>query len=97
MQGGSFDLVVNSTSLGLSPADPLPIDLEALSRVGAVMDLVYGSQDTRFVRSALERGIRAVDGSEMLVHQGAASFERWWGEPAPVEAMRKALGLLRQR
>jgi shikimate dehydrogenase len=96
VQDGSFDLVVNSTSLGLSPSDPLPLDLEAMSRVGAVMDLVYGSQHTPFVRAALERGIRAIDGSEMLVHQGAASFERWWGEAAPVEAMREALGLVRQ-
>jgi shikimate dehydrogenase len=96
VQDGSFDLVVNSTSLGLSPSDSLPLDLEAMSRVGAVMDLVYGSQHTPFVRAALERGIRAIDGSEMLVHQGAASFERWWGEAAPVEAMREALGLVRQ-
>ena len=36
--------------------------------------------------------IRATDGAEMLVQQGAASFERWWGMPAPVEAMREAMG-----
>ena len=35
--------------------------------------------------------IRATDGAEMLVQQGAVSFERWWGIPAPVEAMRAAM------
>ena len=35
--------------------------------------------------------IRATDGAEMLVRQGAASFERWWEIPAPVEAMRAAM------
>ncbi|MEJ2202581.1 MAG: shikimate dehydrogenase [Gemmatimonadota bacterium] len=96
IRGGSFDLVINSTSLGLSAEDPLPLDLEVLSRVGAVMDLIYGSQDTPFVRGALERGVRATDGSEMLVHQGAASFQRWWSEEAPVEAMRDALRRVRE-
>jgi shikimate dehydrogenase len=96
IRGGSFDLVINSTSLGLSAEDPLPLDLEVLSRVGAVMDLIYGSQDTPFVRGALERGVRATDGSEMLVHQGAASFQRWWSEEAPVEAMRDALRRARE-
>ena len=35
---------------------------------------------------------RATDGAEMLVQHGAAAFERWWGMPAPVEAMREAMG-----
>jgi shikimate dehydrogenase len=40
-------------------------------------------------------GVRAVDGAEMLVQQGAVSFERWWGRPAPVDAMRAALAAAR--
>jgi len=87
----SFDLVVNATRLGLSPGDPLPLDFEILGRAGAAMDLVYGREPTPFVKAADSFGVRASDGAEMLVQQGAASFERWWGAPAPVEAMRAAL------
>jgi shikimate dehydrogenase len=86
----SFDLVVNATRLGLSPGDPSPLDFDVLSRAGAAMDLVYGEASTPFVRAAEEFGVRATDGGEMLVQQGAASFERWWGRPAPIEAMHVA-------
>jgi len=91
VEGLDFDLVVNTTRLGLSADDPLPVDLGLLSRTGAVMDLVYGPEGTPFVRAAEALGIRAADGLEMLVQQGAVSFECWWDRPAPVEAMRDAL------
>ena len=90
LRGQSFDLAINATRLGLNPGDPAPFDFEILTRVGAAMDLVYGQKPTPFVKAAEEFGIRAVDGGEMLVQQGAASFERWWGAGAPVEAMRAA-------
>ena len=91
VDAGDFDLVVNTTRLGLGSDDELPLDLECLSRAGAVIDLVYGPGQTPFVTAAKRLGIPAVDGGEMLVHQGAVSFERWWGEPAPIDAMRRAL------
>ena len=50
-----------------------------------------GAHSTRFVMAAERLGTRAVDGGEMLVQQGAVAFERWWGQPAPVDAMRGAL------
>jgi shikimate dehydrogenase len=87
----SFDLVVNATRLGLLESDPSPLDFEVLNRVGAAMDLVYGKKPTPFVRTAEALGIRATDGAEMLVQQAAASFERWWSKPAPVEVMRAAM------
>ncbi len=90
LRGQSFDLVVNATRLGLSPDDPSPLDFDILSRAGAAMDLVYGSVPTPFVRAAEKFGVRATDGAEMLVQQGAASFERWWDRAAPVESMREA-------
>jgi shikimate dehydrogenase len=88
---GDFDLVVNTTRLGLASEDDLPFDLECLSRAGAVMDLVYGPSTTPFVEASKRLGIPAVDGGDMLVHQGAVSFEGWWGEAAPIEAMSRAL------
>jgi shikimate dehydrogenase len=86
-----FDLLVNATSLGLRPDDPLPLDLSGVRRAGAVLDLVYGPRPTPWVAAARARAIPAADGREMLLHQGAAAFERWWSMPAPLDAMRAAL------
>jgi len=90
LDGEDFDLVVNATRLGLHADDPLPLDLETLGGVGAVFDMVYGEEGTPFVTAAEARGIRATDGIEMLIQQGAAAFERWWDQEAPVDAMRDA-------
>jgi len=94
VRGEDFDLVVNATPLGLRPGDPLPFDLTTLRSAGAVLDMVYGAEPTPWVASARALGIPAVDGIPMLIAQGAAAFERWWGRPAPVEAMRAALAAL---
>ncbi len=91
LEGESYDLVVNTTRLGLDPNDALPLDLGILERTGAVMDLLYGPRETPFVRAARELGIRATDGSEMLLQQGAVAFERWWGREPPLALMRSAL------
>ena len=97
VEGEEFDLVVNTTPLGMSQDDDLPIDLERLSRVGGVMDLVYGTGPSRFVKAAEALDVRAVDGGEMLVQQGAVAFERWWGQSAPIEAMMRALEEVRSK
>jgi shikimate dehydrogenase len=91
LDGERFDLVVNTTRLGLEPNDPPPIDLGRLARAGSAMDLVYGREKTPFVLAAERLGIRSTDGMEMLVQQGAASFERWWDRPAPIDTMRAAV------
>ena len=91
IEGEDFDLVINATCLGLEENDASPVDLERLGCVGAAMDLVYGRHVTPFVRAAEAMDIRATDGAEMLVRQGAASFEKWWGIPAPVAVMRAAM------
>lgn len=89
-RGARFDLVVNATSLGLHAADPFPID-PRLVETAAALDLVYGPRETLWVRAMRAAGVAAVDGTAMLVHQGAAAFERWWGRAAPIEIMRDAL------
>ncbi len=91
LDGERFDLVVNATRLGLHPDDPTPFELDRLEEVGAVVDMVYGAEPTALVRAAESMGVRATDGREMLVQQGAAAFERWWGVDAPLDAMRRAL------
>jgi shikimate dehydrogenase len=56
-----------------------------------VVGLVYGSQPTPFLRAAARGRRRTIDGSGMLLHQGALAFEAWTGRPAPLDAMRRAL------
>ena len=57
----------------------------------AVADVVYGDGPTPLCRWGEQRGARVVDGLEMLLRQGARSFERWTGQPAPLDVMRAAL------
>ena len=53
-----------------------------------VVDLVY--RDTDLLLAARERGLGALDGLGMLVHQGARGLELWTGKTAPVELMMAA-------
>ncbi|CAN5851359.1 shikimate dehydrogenase [soil metagenome] len=87
----AYDLVVNATSLGLNEGDADPVAPHRLGSGTAALDLVYRPGCTSWVKSLRARGIRATDGTEMLVQQGAAAFVRWWGIPAPVEEMRVSL------
>jgi shikimate dehydrogenase len=85
----SADLLVNATPLGRR--EEMPIRPGALPRDGAVIDLVYVTGGTPLVRKARSLGLRTVDGWEILLAQGAKSFEAWTGRPAPVSAMRETL------
>jgi shikimate dehydrogenase len=88
-------LVVNCTSVGLLETDPtfksLPIQADTF-RVGSyVADMVYRPGGTHLLEEAEQRGATVVTGLEILVAQGAASFQRWTGMTAPREAMRAAV------
>ena len=90
LTGLTFDLAVNATSLGLRPGDPLPPTAGA--RFHAALDLVYSpTGETPWVRHLRAQGIPAADGTEMLLHQGAAAFRRWWNVDSPIEVMRDSL------
>jgi shikimate dehydrogenase len=92
LQDASFDLVVNATSAGLRAGDALPLDLATLGSCAAALDLVYEPGGlTPFVRHARSLGIRASDGTEMLIGQGAAAFRRWFDAEPPLDVMRRAL------
>ena len=83
-------LVVNTTSTGLG-AEPIAVRHGATPHDCVFMDLVYGAQPTPFLRAAARARRRTIDGSTMLLHQGALAFEAWTRRPAPIEAMRRAL------
>jgi shikimate dehydrogenase len=90
-QVANTDLVVNATSLGLNRSDPLPMPVRLLAPHLMVYDTIYASQPTGLVSGAADAGARAANGLSMLLHQCALAFEIWFGRPAPLEAMRKAL------
>ncbi len=82
-------LLVNATPLGRR--EEMPIRPAALPRDGAVLDLVYVTGGTPLVRKARSLGLRTADGWEVLLAQGARSFEVWTGRDAPLDAMRDTL------
>jgi len=84
------DMVVNTTSAGLEDS-ALRLRWRAAPRATLFVDLLYGTRPTPFVAAARRAGRRAIDGSGMLLHQGALAFERWLGGRAPLAAMRGAL------
>lgn len=89
-------LIVNCTPLGLKDDDPLPVELGDCRDDTIVFDLVYrrGSENgTPWVKAARQRGLVAEDGLRMLVEQGAAAFELWFGGSAPRREMWQALGV----
>jgi shikimate dehydrogenase len=92
---GPADLLVNCTSIGLDASGvafkQLPLMADELVRYDCVVDFVYRDPGTELVQAARERGVPAVDGFELLVRQGALSFERFTGQPASVDAMRAAV------
>jgi len=84
------DILVNATSVGMTPNDneaPVPA---GLLRPGLfVFDAVYNPIQTRLRREAEAAGAETIGGLDMLAWQGALAFEKWTGEKAPVELMKK--------
>lgn len=89
--GQPWDLVINSTSLGLKKTDPYPVDPIVLKHARAAVDLIYNPPVTPFLKIARKAGCRTANGLDMLLYQGARSFELWTGRRAPVRAMRGAI------
>jgi shikimate dehydrogenase len=90
---GEIDLVINATSLGLAANDALPWDgkLFSLRQAHHVYDMIYRPAETAFLQAAKAGGSRTANGLGMLLYQGAAAFELWTGQRAPVDVMRSAL------
>ncbi len=86
-------LIVNTTPVGLSPninASPWPADV-LLPKRALIFDLLNNPARTKFMQQAEQAGLRAVNGWNMLVYQGAAAFAKWTGVEPPVDVMKHAL------
>ena len=88
-------VLVNCTSVGLKESDApfksLPIGADTWGVGSYVVDMVYRPGGTPLIAEARRRGATVVTGLEILIAQGAASFERWTGLTAPRRAMREAV------
>jgi shikimate dehydrogenase len=85
---GKARILVNATSIGLV-SDDSPIPAEALNSDLLVLDLIYAR--TKLLRDAAAAGCTVADGELMLLHQGAAAFTLWTGQPAPLDLMQERL------
>jgi shikimate dehydrogenase len=87
------DVAVNATTVGM--IDPgMTIDVDRLPGTATVFDLVYVPAETPLLAAARARGLRAANGSEMLIAQAAIAFERWTGIGGMADVMRAAVAPL---
>ena len=85
------DILINATSVGMYPkANQSIVAPQWLRSDLTVMDIVYNPVETKLARDAKAAGAKVISGVEMLIYQGAASFEIWTGRLAPIEVMRRA-------
>lgn len=85
------DILLNATSIGMKPnVTQSLVEPEMLKPDLTVMDIVYNPIETKLSLDAKAVGAKVISGVEMLIYQGAASFEIWTKTQAPVEVMRKA-------
>ena len=87
-------VLINATPAGMGDplAAPLPVELLAhLPASALVFDMVYAPPETALLRAARALGLHTATGLEMLLEQGAAAFQLWTGQPAPIAVMRAAL------
>jgi shikimate dehydrogenase len=87
-------VLINATPAGMGDplASPLPVELLShLPAAALVFDMVYAPPETALLQAARALGLRTAAGLEMLLEQGAAAFQLWTGQPAPISVMRAAL------
>lgn len=88
-------LVTNTSSLGMTGQPPLEIDLAPVADDAVVYDVVYAPLETDLLAQARRRGLRTIDGLEMLVGQAADAFRLFYDAEPPRDAASEAL--LRQK
>lgn len=86
-QLGNFDIVIQTTSVGLAQDEALPISLENVKAGAIAADIVYNPIETPFLKAAEAKGCRTLNGVGMFVFQGALAFEQWTGIQPNTEKM----------
>ncbi len=89
-----YDLIVNCTSQGLKPDDPLPFDPARVDAGASVVDIIMTRQPTPLLRACAARGIAAHAGFEMLVQQ-VPEYLRFFGMPQIAQTLQDDLSEVR--
>jgi shikimate dehydrogenase len=86
------DLLIQTTSVGMSPRRKECLVPEGILREGmVVMDIIYNPLETALLNLAKARGCVTINGLSMFIHQGAEQFRLWTGLEAPISAMTRAV------
>ncbi len=88
-----YHLIINTTPVGMHPwgAEKLPFPYEKLEKHQVLTDLIYRPRLTGFLQEGKDRGLKVVDGLDMLLYQGAGSLAFWLGCEPPIDVMRESL------
>jgi shikimate dehydrogenase len=89
-------LIVNASSMGTDGIANPPVKAGWLHADQCVFDMVYRPFQTKLLELASRAGAKTVTGLDMLVNQGACSFELWTGRKAPILEMRQSIARIRQ-
>ena len=88
------EIYINCTSVGMHPdvdATPMPELPACIGEQRVVFDTIYNPTQTRLLREAADAGAKTINGVQMFVRQGAAQFEQWVAQPAPVDVFEKVM------
>ena len=92
--GEDAAMIVNATPLGMTPnEDRSPVDEqdEGMLEGKICYDIVYNPRNTKFLTQAIKEGGIPIGGLDMLIYQGAASFQHWTGLQFPIDKIRERL------
>jgi shikimate dehydrogenase len=83
-------LLVNTTSIGMHGTRFEGLALDRLPKSAIVTDIVYVPLETPLLADSRARGLRAIDGLGMLLHQAVPGFDAWFGVRPEVTAELRA-------
>jgi shikimate dehydrogenase len=87
---GEYDIVINTTSVGMYPnVEQMPLSLANLKEGTIVSDIIYNPLETKWLKEARARNAIVQNGVGMFIYQGALAFEKWTGVFPDVERMKK--------
>lgn len=86
----NYNIIINATSVGMDMGES-PVSKNLFDKRQVVFDVVYSPKETRFLKSAKEKGAKVIYGYEMLLYQGVEQFKLYTGLEAPVKEMEEVL------
>lgn len=88
---GQFNILIQTTSVGLAKDEGLPLSLEHAAAGSLAADIIYNPLETPFLKAAKEKDCKILNGVGMFVYQGAIAFEKWTGVSPDTDKMIETL------